>query len=279
MSLSVCFQDDDYARLQPLRYAKLNHTINGLCVRGPWLVVADATTNTTSLYSLPDLALHHQVTVEWCHLPRAASDGIVYVPARRYITVLKITAIGNMTELRNITTVGGEHLWYPSVAVGPRPGQLCVGQGDPKRPCRLWIVDVTYDRFAQAVRLPDPCKRVWSVAALNSGQLMISYRIGWPNNSLAFYTSVADSPTVLHDMSPVQDGVTGLLGSENHFLAPYLFKTDLLVVGTDASVLHTVDAVSGKLGVYLYKIHDVAVWQDCVWLAGAYGDLVFFCVS
>ena len=272
LSLAVCFQNVDYSRLQPVRYARLKHNITGLCVSGPWLVVTDWVN--TSLYSLPDLALHHQVTVKACRLPRAASDSLVYVPSRWYIVVLEITASGNITELRKITTVGGQDLWYPSVAVGPQTGQLCVAQFD--RP-RLWIVSTTNDRVIHTVRLPDPCQRLWSVAALDSGQLMISYSVSYPNCSLAFYTSVADSPEVVHNMSSVADIVNGLLGHGQHFLAPYVYKADLLVMGSNGSVLHTVDTVSGKLGVYLHWINDVAVWQDCVWLGGYWGDLVLLC--
>ncbi len=248
----MCFQNVDYSRLQPVRYARLKHNITGLCVSGRWLVVTDWVN--TSLYSLPDLALRHKVRVEACRLPRAASDSLVYVPGKRYIALLEITASGNMTELRNITTVGGQKLLLPSVAVGPQPGQLCVAQYHQPR---LWIVNTTNDRVIHTVRLPDPCQVLWSVAALDSGQLMISYSVSHPNFSLAFYTSVADSPEVLH--RSVADGVNGLLGHGQHFLAPHVFKADLLVMGSNGSVLHTVDAVSGKLGVYLHWINDVAV--------------------
>ncbi len=270
VTIYMCFQNVDYSRLQPVRYARLKHNITGLCVSGRWLVVTDEVN--TSLHSLPDLALHHQVRVEACRLPRAATDSLVYVPAWRYIAVLEITASGNITELRNITTVGGQDLWYPRVAVGPQPGQLCVAQFHQPR---LWIVNTTNDRVIHTVRLPDPCLRLWSVAALDSGQLMIAYSVSYPNQTLAFYTSVADSPEVVH--RSVADGVNGLLGHGQHFLAPYILKADLLVLGSNGSVLHTVDTVSGKLGVYLHRIVDVAVWQDCVWLGGYWGDLVLLC--
>ncbi len=276
----MCFQDVDYAMKKPVRYTKLTHSIYGLCVSGSWLVVADKSANTTSLYSLPDLALHHQVTVEYCMQPRVDTTGLVYVPAWRpsgcdYIAILQITS-GRMTELRNLTTVRGDCLYYPVVAVGPQPGQLCVGQDFPPR---LSIVNVTDGSLILTVTLPDPCI-LWAVAALDSGQLMISYYISYPDNhSLAFYTSVTDSPTVLYNMSAVGDGVEALLGHGQHFLVPYVFKADLLVVDSGGAVLHTVDAVSGKLGVYLYGIQDVAVWQDCVWLGGVHGDLVLLCAD
>ncbi len=269
------FQDIDYPRLKPVRYTKLNGHISGLCVTGSWLVVTDWVN--TSLYSLPDLALHHQVTVKRCVRPRADTAGLVYVPTWQYnghIAVLQITR-GRLEEIRNITAVGGHGRYLPVVGVGPQPGQLCVGQYDP---LGLSIINVTEDKLVQEVTLPDQCRNLLSVAALDSGQLMISYWISFPDNhSLAFYTSVTDSPTVLYNMSAVGDCVHSLLASGNNFLAPFALKADLLVLSADGSVLHTVDAVSGKLGVYLHEIFDVAVWQDCVWLGGWYGDLVLLC--
>ncbi len=274
----MCFQDVDYAKIKPVRYGKLNHAIDGLCVSGSWLVVADWVN--TSLYSLPDLALHHQVTVERCVRPRVDTTGLVYVPTWLYnghIAVLQITASGRLEGIRNITAVGGYRLHYPVVAVGPQPGQLCVGQSYP---VRLSVINTTEDRLVQEVTLPDQCGYLLSVAALDSGQLMISYFISYPDNhSLAFYASVADSPTVLYNMSAVADWVVALLAHGQHFLAAYVFKADLMVVGSGGSVLHTVDAVSGKLGVYLHGINDVAVWQDCVWLGGGYGDLILLCAD
>ncbi len=273
----MCFQDVDYAVIKPVRYAKLNHSIYGLCLSGSWLVVADWGANTTRLYSLPDLALHHQVTVERCRQPRADTAGLVYVPTWRpngHIAVLQIIS-GRLVEIRNITAVGGHGLHFPVVAVGPQPGQLCVGQFD-----RLSIINTTDDRLVREVRLPCQCDYLLSVAALYSGQLMISYFNSYPDNhSLAFYTSVTDSPTVLYNMAAVGDGVFASLCHGQHFLVPYLYKADLLVVDSSGAVLHTVDAVSGKLGVYLYAITDVAVWQDCVWLGGLYGDLVLLCAD
>ncbi len=37
----MCFQDVDHAKIKPVRYAKLNHSISGLCVSGSSLVVTD----------------------------------------------------------------------------------------------------------------------------------------------------------------------------------------------------------------------------------------------
>ena len=273
----MCFQDVNFARLRPVRYTELNHSIWGLCVSGSWLVVTYWYRDTVSLYSLPGLELRHQLTVPWCRHPRADSDGVVYVPGYRYIAVLQITDSGKLTEIRNLSSVGGQSLgWWPSVAVGPQPGQLCVGQFDPPR---LWVVNVSDDSLLHTLTLPDRCLWLMSVAALDSGHLMISYRVSWDTDtsSLAVYRSVTDSPTLLTNLTTVGDGVLGLTGSGNHFLAPYYRQADLLVLDPDGSVLYTVDAVSGKLGVMLTKITDVTVWQDCVWLGGEWGDLVLLC--
>ena len=181
-----------------------------------------------------------------------------------------------MTVIRNIT-VGGQNLSYPSVAVGPQPGLLCVAQW---RPARLWLVNATDGRVKQPLPLPQQCVGLYSVAALDSGQLMISYHVSWYGKfSLAVYRSTSESPTVLTSLSSVGDLVSGLVGIGNQFLAPYNYAGDLLVVSANGTVLHTVDAVSGKLGIFLYSIYDVAVWQDCVWLGGVLGDLVPLCAK
>ncbi len=269
----MCFQDVDFARLRPVRYTELNHSIDGLCVSGSWLVVADW--HNVILYSLPGLELRHQLTVWYCQLPRADSDGVVYVPGYGYIAVLQITDSGNLTEIRKLSSVEGQSLGrYPSVAVGPQPGQLCVGRFDPPS---LWVVNVSDGSLLHNLTLPDPCRYLYSVAALDSGHLMISYWVGGNTYSLAVYRSVTDSPTLLTNLTTVRDGVVGLTGSGNHFLAPYYYQADLLVLGPDGSVLYTVDAVSGKLGIRLNMICDVAVWQDCVWLGEQRGDLVLLC--
>ncbi len=95
-------------------------------------------------------------------------------------------------------------------------------------------------------------------------------------SSLAVYRSVTDFPKLLANLTTVGDVVTGLTGLGNHFLAPYYLEANLLILDPDGSVLYTVDAVSGKLGIWLYMINDVTVWQDCVWLGG-WSTLVLLC--
>ncbi len=57
----------------------------------------------------------------------------------------------------------------------------------------------------------------------------------------------------------------------------YLLTGYLLVLGADGSILHTVDAVSGKQGVWLFGVPDIAVWQGCIWLQSLNGVLVLLC--
>ena len=271
----MCLQDRiDYARLRPVRYRRLPHKISGLCVSGRWLIVTDY--SNASLYSLPEMQLHDQLHLDYCLLPRSDGDGVVYVPGPGYIAVLQITDSGKLTEIRNISTVEGQTLFYPAIAVGPQPGQLCVGQWDPPR---LWVNNISDGSLLHTLTLPDPCDQLNSIAALASGQLMISYRVNSTTHGLAVYRSVTDSPTLLTNLATVEDMVNGILGSENHFLAPYTYNSNLLVLGPDGSLLYTVDAVSGKQGVFLSSIQDVAVWQDCVWLGGYDGDFVLLCAD
>ncbi len=162
----------------------------------------------------------------------------------------------------------GQDLREPSVAVGPQPGLLCVAQ---YKPPRLWLVNATDGRVTQTLPLPDQCVILDSVAALDSGQLMISYLASWSGKfSLAVYRSTSESPTVLTSLSSVADFVAGLVGSGDQFLAPYVYTGDLLVLSANGTVLHTVNAVSGKLGIVLDGISHcgVAVWQDYIWLGG-----------
>ncbi len=146
-------------------------------------------------------------------------------------------------------------------------------------PPRLWVVNASDDSLLFNLTLPDQCFELLYVAALDSGQLMISYRASRVTFSLAVYRSVQDSPTLLTNLTAVGDRVLGLTGSGNHFLGPYYLQADLLVLGHDGSVLYTVDAVSGKLGIWLYGISDVTVWQDCVWLGNHDGDFVLLCAD
>ena len=275
VSLCVCLQDIDYARLRPVRYQRLGRKISGLCVSGSWLIVTDDRI-TTSLYSLPDMQLHDQLHIESCLLPRADGDGVVYVPGSRYIAVLQIIDSGHITEIRNITAVGGQSLYFPAIAVGPQPGQLCVGRYAPPT---LWVINISDGSLLHNLVLPDQCEQLSSIAALASGHLMISYKVSSTTHGLAVYRSVTDSPTLLANLTTVEDWVNGCLGSGNHFLASYTYDSDLLVLGPDGSVLYTVDAIRGKQGVFLSWIQDVAVWQDCVWLGGYYGDFVLLCAD
>ncbi len=237
-------------------------------------MVANFFENITRLYSLPDLTLYHQVQVDRCSRPGAAIDGRVYVPAGSYIALLEITDYGIMTAIRNITSVGGQDLDRSCVAVGPQAGQLCVSTQEP---ARLWVVNSTDGWLVQTLDVPEQCIALYAVAALDSGQVMISYLATWYKEfRLAVYSSTSESPTLLTNLTSVTDYVQGLVGVGNLFLAPHAYSSDLLVLSSDGSVLHRVDAVSG---VFLHNIRDVTIWQDCVWLGTLFGDLLLLCAD
>ncbi len=181
-----------------------------------------------------------------------------------------------MIAIRNITSVGGQTVWQPVVAVGPQPGQLLVAQ---TRPLRLWVINATDGRLLHTLTLPEPCYWLQSVSALDSGQLLISYSISHFTYGMAVYRSVTDSPRLLTNLTSdsVQDVPHGTLAVGNHFLVPYALSGYLFVLGADGSILHTLDVIKGELGVGLYSVLDVAFWQDCVWLVSSGDGLVLMC--
>ncbi len=269
--------DIDYSDLKPVRYAKFNHSMSGLCVCEPWMIVSDYIGNACRVYRLADLRLMDQLSVAYSHSPRAERNGLIFVPGYRNnvnITLLGINGTGKMTVLRNLTA-GGRDLRYPSVATGLEADLLCVSTDFPPA---LLIVNVTEDRVVREMELPKPCQTLCSVAALASGEVLIYYSAAdYYDGSLALYGSVSEPPTLLTNMTSECDVVLGLLGTGNRFLVPYCYSSELLVVAPDGSVLHVIEALTGKLGIWLYRVSDVAVWQDCVWVGGGYGDLVLLC--
>ncbi len=274
--VTVYFQDIDFSALSPVRYTRLGHKISGLCVSEPWVLVADYWNNTVYLHILPDLRLHDQLYVGAARVPRAGKDGLVYVPSWYGIVLLQISSTGKMRVIRFLSTVGRHFLNHPRVAVGPTPGLLCVASW---RPAALWMVNTTDDSVVQTVQLPEQCEYIWSVAALNTGQLLICYRVAVPfGNRLAFYRSMTESLVVFTDLLPAGDCVYGLAANWNRFVGIYVDHEELMVVDADGSVLHAVDCVLGKLGIHMQETRDVAVWQDCVWLGG-YGYVVLLCAD
>ncbi len=100
-----------------------------------------------------------------------------------------------------------------------------MGQGwDPPR---LWVVNVSDGSLLHTLTLPDPCWRLYSVAVLDSGHLMISY---WRDtDSLAVYRSVTDSPTLLTNLTTVGDSGPVLTKSE---IADFTDISVQILVGT-----------------------------------------------
>ncbi len=255
----------------------MQRNIFGICISGPWLLATGW--YGISLYSLPDLQPNHQLKLPHCRQPRTDRDGMVYVPTDRHIAVLKISDSGNMIEVRNLTSVGGQSLGFPFIAIGPQPGQLLVAQLYPPR---LWVINITDSSLLHPLTLPDQVVTMLSVAALDSGHIMISsYLAGtgrW-TSGLAVYRSATDSPTLLANMTSVEDYVSGLTTMGNHFLAPYCLHGNLLVLNATGSVLQTIDTSKWNLETFLYGVIDVAGWEDwnCFWLATVHGDLVLLC--
>ncbi len=229
------------------------------------------------VYSFPGLKLMYQLSLGYSRSPRADRDGTIFVPSYRNITLLEISGTGKMTVLRNLTA-GGWGLLYPSVATGLEADLLCVAT---RYPPALLIVNITEDRVVRAMELPEPCQRIFSVAALATGEVLIFYLVDISNSSFtgsfALYGSVSEPPTLLTNMTSERDFVRGLLGTGNRFLVLYNYSGELLVVAPDGSVLHDIEALTGKLGIWLYIATDVAVWQDCLWMVGFRGDMFLLC--
>ncbi len=131
--------------------------------------------------------------------------------------------------------------------------------------------------MVETLEIPDPCDWVLSVASLTTGEILISYHVNPVSYSIALYRSASESPTQLSNLSSVTDWVEAMESNDNLFLMSYNLGGDLLVLPAEGFVLHTVDAVSGKLRIFLHDVEGVAVWQDCVWMGGEHGDLVLLC--
>ncbi len=173
-----------------------------------------------------------------------------------------------------------------SIAVGPEPGQLAVVAPDRFTrynccPTIIYIIDIKRDSINQTLELPSEIGSVLSVAVVGSGQILIADR----NGNMAWYRSVSEPAVPLTD-TPVgvllPDNVSsevpavGMLGNINQFLVVAHRKSQLFVMD-DEGGWHTVDALKGGTGVWLPESVDVAVWQDCVWVADSYGTLVLLC--
>ena len=220
------------------------------------------------VYSLPQLKLRDSVQVAgWW--PRADSgNGMVYIPHTRTITMLSINDSGKATVLGRLTA-GGKLWGFPYVAVGPQLGQLCVGQFESPD---VYIINIANDSIVDTLVLPRGVAGLWTLATRGTGQILIQAEKG-----LVLYKSVSEPPVQLTD-TPISGKSEALImiGNQDQFLVGVRWESDLFLVDVD-STWHAVTALNGEDGVWLMNIKDVAVWDNCVYVADAYGPLVLLC--
>ncbi len=272
MSSGVCLQVINPSALRIVSRTDLGdfRTAAGMCVTGQWLVMAggDDPNHTLSVYRLPGVELVDQVLLSYTSFytisyPRANSAGVVYVPGFAKITMFLISDTGNITVLGDLTA-GGQLWGILSVAVGPQPGQLCVGQWDPPR---LFIINIATDSIIHTLEIPAGVERVWSVAAVANGQILMVP--GGANSILYLYRSVYQ-PSAAEQTVPWQHVV--MLGRNNQFVVGE-WSGRRLSVGDDEGNWHSVDALTDT-----DRLEDIAVWGECVlYLLDISGHLVMLC--
>ncbi len=196
---------------------------------------------------------------------RADPDGVVFVSAKAYISMLEISDSGKVIVLGNLTGQG-ELLVVMGIAIGPRPGHLCVAHSS-----HVYIVNITSDTITHRLAKPPGLFVIWSVAALPTGEILVADSQG----HLACYRSVSD-PAVLLTDTPVRGRPVLMLGNVNQFLLAPQFTSQLYVLDGEKT-WHTVEALNGKDGVWVPIIMEVAIWHSCVWVGQLFGALVLMC--
>ncbi len=292
------FQAIDYKAWKPVRHIDLGlGEATGLCVSNHWLVVTTGFWEiTVHVYSLPDAKQHHSQNFsvpirrheygssEPQFALRADSTGLIYVPCSTYVAVLEISETGNLTLVRNITA-GGE-LWevgHISLAVGPETGQLYVASYN--RPNFTVVhVNTANNSIARTLTLPHTVyseipEPAIGVAMLNTGQILVLC-LYWENGTthkvLYIYRSVSEPPELLASLT----WWGNCLGHRNQFLIldRTFASVNIRVLSDNGTLLHTVDVLSGRDGVWLLNVADVAIWEDCGWMLGHdEGALVLLC--
>ncbi len=92
------------------------------------------------------------------------------------------------------------------------------------------------------------------------------------NGNLALYRSVSERAVLLTDTLVIRFGAI-MLGNNNHFLVAPPWDSRLYVMDGEGG-WHTVDALTCEAGVWISGIMDVAVWENCVWVADYHGSLL-----
>ncbi len=306
------FQAIDYNAWKPVRHIDLGlRDADGLCVSKNWLVVITGYRKiVVHVYSLPYGKKHHSQTFAassrwdpyyiytqkgWRRYtpyisqlaPRADSTGLIYVPCSTYVAVLEISETGNLTLVWNVTA-GGE-LWQNagiSLAVAPETDQLYVASySRPKITITVVLVNTANNSIARTLRtlrLPwfVSARPLTAVAALDTGQIFVSC-LYWEGSDfltvLYMYRSVSEPPELLAGIPLTSPG--NCLGHLNHFLVLDMSDSSIIrVVSDNGTLLHTVDVLNGRDGVWLPHAVDVAIWEDCGWVLGyEEGSLVLLC--
>ncbi len=247
------------------------------------------------VYSLPDGKQHDSQNISMPErLPyvmpsdpqlasRADSSGRIYVPCSTYVAVFEISETGNLTRMGNLTA-GGE-LWqsgHISVAVGPETGQLYVASYRGNT-VTVVLVNTTSNTIAHVSPTLTHADAVRvSLAVIDTGQIFVSL-IGnkvldrnW--KLLYMYRSVSQPPELLAGIKFQWPGTC--LGHRDQFLIldnPSLSTSLIRVVSDNGTLLHTVDVLDDRDGVWLPQVADIAIWEDCGWILSMTGSLVLLC--
>ena len=260
----------DPAALRPVRHAKLlRHKNHGICVSQQWLVAVDWDSNIT-VYSLPELQLRSWKQVSCYWHPCADSFGVIYLPYIGFVTMVEVSDNGNLTVLGKLN-VGGRFKQKKrliSVAVGSQPGQLYMAG---RFSSNFYLVNTTSDTIIHNLTLPNEITDVVAIAALNSGQILVATAYG----RLALYPSVFEPAELLTNV-PFYYAWVSANANANQFLVSAWGMSMLFVLDRNGS-WDAVKALNGVDGVWVPSIEDVAVWEDCVWVADLTGSLILLC--
>ncbi len=217
----------------------------GLCVSWEWLVVTCSNT-TLCVYSLPELRYKHQANFSFqVFFPCADHAGLVYVSARKRISMVAVSDTGIVTVNRNLT-LGGLQGEIASATTGPQPGELCVLLYYPPR---VVILNVDNDNITYNLSLPPGTKHVGSVGVLDTGQILAAVEIH-DAMALALYISFDRSPVLLYGTIPL-GGAFEMIDHANHFLLTLPATSLILVLDADGRTVPTVDVLNGNGSVWL----------------------------
>ena len=244
-----------------------------MCVSGRCLVVTfhlKVSTTAIRLYRLPDLTPIQDLNYSWVSLPRCSSDGRVYVPARYMLTELEITAQGDLTVLRNITT--GNWDWITAVGLGPQTGQLCIGAGSGlTRIAVVYIIHLASGNITTTLTVSDQidCYPI-TVSALSTGQILLTSVHFWDRYAVSvLYQTIAHQPQTLGNRTHGLHMYSSVAYRENFLVIEGVLQNAFTVLDSQG---HVVDTVEYDYGFFTA---DLAVWQDSLLLMDLNGALLW----